>query len=474
MSEFGWSGQRMVFRSVLLLFLGLVAVGVILDRVLLNIDSEKNSHSEWLTDKNWVAANFKLLEVQLSAAAHSDSATGHSNSADIVNGFASVADDFAKQYNVHVELLNADDIAMPESVQARLQQGELVQLFTTSGQAQYYGLLEVQRKKQQSLANERLVPVLASMAAFHSDTEPPSSSWWWLSSLYYGLVLLLLVWWLLPLVRDIERLNNSASRLGRDINASTPELADVTELNELAATFAKMAAQIKAMVHGQKEMTNALSHELRTPLARVKFGIAVLQSRVDQPASDELEKIQDDINEFDALIDRMLDYARLDDPALHFQPQWIAVRPWLEDLCLKSRARDRGIKYNIVVAPNASEVFADSTLLSLAFSNLFNNALRYAKSNIAVHCAVEIQDESVTWSLSVEDDGEGIPEAQLTEVFKAFTRLDVSRDRGTGGHGLGLAVVARIAALHNGVARAAQAPLGGALFSVTVVHSPPA
>ncbi|MFK8019687.1 MAG: ATP-binding protein [Pseudomonadales bacterium] len=453
MSEFGWSGRRMVFRSVLLLFLGFVAVGVILDRVLLNIDS--NSQSEWLPDRNWLAANFKLLELQLSD--------------DTVNRYDIVVDSFAEQYSIHVELLNADDIAMPESVQARLQQGELVQLFTASGQAQYYRLLDVQRKASRSTA-----PVLASMTALHSDNEAHSPSWWWLSSLYYGLVLLLLVWWLLPLVRDIERLNNSASRLGGDINASTPELADVTELNELAATFAKMAAQIKAMVHGQKEMTNALSHELRTPLARVKFGIAVLQSRVDQPISEELEKINDDINEFDALIGRMLDYARLDDPALHFQPQWIAVQPWLEDLCLKSRAKDRGIQYSIVVAPNASEVFADSTLLSLAFSNLFNNALRYAKSNIAVHCAVETQGESITWSLSVADDGEGIPEAKLTEVFKAFTRLDASRDRGTGGHGLGLAVVARIAALHNGVARATQASLGGALLTVTVVYSPPA
>jgi signal transduction histidine kinase len=69
--------------------------------------------------------------------------------------------------------------------------------------------------------------------------------------------------------------------------------------------------------------------------------------------------------------------------------------------------------------------------------------------------------------LSVDDDGPGIPEAERQSVFKAFTRLDSSRNRQTGGYGLGLAIVARIAALHGGTARAEESPLGGARIVVS-------
>lgn len=439
------SVRKMVFRSVFLLFFGLVAVGVLLDRLVLNATTE----SEWSPEQQWLTANFELLELRLNAADMGDT--------------ASVVEHFATQFNLRVELLDVDDMVMPNDVQLALQHGEVVQLFSPEGEAQYFRLLSLSH-----LSQPEQQKTLASLAGRYPAPES-TSSWWWISSVYYALVLGLLVWWLLPLVRDIQRLNNSAHRLGKDINARTPELGEVTELTELSATFAKMAAQIKAMVHGQKEMTNALSHELRTPLARVKFGIAVLQSKVDAQVCDELHKINDDINEFDDLIGRMLDYSRLDDPALHFQPQYIEVRPWLEQLCEKSRASERGVQYQLNIEPGAEMVYADSTLLSLAFSNLFSNALRYAESTIAVRCFAHNEGAQSHWTMSVQDDGAGIPEHKLRNVFKAFTRLDESRDRGTGGHGLGLAVVARIAALHNGHCRASRSPLGGAQFDVVVI-----
>src|SRR5690606_31029587 len=84
-----------------------------------------------------------------------------------------------------------------------------------------------------------------------------------------------------------------------------------------------------------------------------------------------------------------------------------------------------------------------------AASNLLVNACRYANREVAIELA-ESEDGYV---LAVEDDGPGIPEADREKVFKAFARLDDSRSRGTGGYGLGLAIVARIAALHGGGAR---------------------
>jgi signal transduction histidine kinase len=102
-------------------------------------------------------------------------------------------------------------------------------------------------------------------------------------------------------------------------------------------------------------------------------------------------------------------------------------------------------------------------LMELALSNLLANALRYARHNVIV----TVMRDKETFRLVVEDDGEGIPESERTAIFRAFTRLDTSRNRETGGFGLGLAIVARIAALHRGrVTAEASTNLGGAKLAL--------
>jgi two-component system sensor kinase ParS len=105
----------------------------------------------------------------------------------------------------------------------------------------------------------------------------------------------------------------------------------------------------------------------------------------------------------------------------------------------------------------------DPDLMELALSNLLVNACRYANTNVCIDLAMR----EAHYVLAVEDDGPGIPEAERETVFKAFARLDNSRNRETGGYGLGLAVVARVAALHGGTAEAARSALGGARIVVS-------
>jgi two-component system sensor kinase ParS len=112
----------------------------------------------------------------------------------------------------------------------------------------------------------------------------------------------------------------------------------------------------------------------------------------------------------------------------------------------------------------------DPERMALAASNLLVNASRYAKSAVSIELTVR----DGGYSLAVEDDGPGIPEADREKVFKAFTRLDDSRSRGTGGYGLGLAIVARIAALHGGTARVETAQLGGARIVIEWPRAAPA
>ena len=105
----------------------------------------------------------------------------------------------------------------------------------------------------------------------------------------------------------------------------------------------------------------------------------------------------------------------------------------------------------------------DSRLMELAASNLLSNAERHAASTFRLR----FRRQGDGFEMSVDDDGKGVPETSRDTVFKAFTRLDDSRSRETGGYGLGLAIVARIAALHGGDASVSgSADLGGASFAV--------
>jgi two-component system sensor kinase ParS len=157
----------------------------------------------------------------------------------------------------------------------------------------------------------------------------------------------------------------------------------------------------------------------------------------------------------------MLDYARLDHPGLRMDCRQVEFGPWLAQVLAMCPPQGRGV--TVTPASGVESAWMEPRLMELAVSNLLANALRYARAHVRIGLA---RDNG--WNrLVVEDDGEGIPEAHRSSVFHAFTRLDTSRNRETGGFGLGLAIVARIAALHRGRASAdTSANLGGARLAL--------
>jgi signal transduction histidine kinase len=208
-------------------------------------------------------------------------------------------------------------------------------------------------------------------------------------------------------------------------------------------------------------MTAALSHEMRTPLARVRFAVAVLEGEVDERLHLSLRAINNDVQQIDDLISDMLNYARLDHPGLRMQCQSVPVQPWLRQVLATCPPHGRTVSTNR--GDEVETAWMEPRLMELALSNLLANAVRYAKQRVNV----AIARDAGMYRLVVEDDGDGIPEAERAAVFRAFTRLDTSRNRETGGVGLGLAIVARIAALHRGrVIAESSSTLGGARLAL--------
>jgi two-component system, OmpR family, sensor kinase ParS len=292
--------------------------------------------------------------------------------------------------------------------------------------------------------------------------EPPRESaiMRFLPVLFYGSILLVVGLWLRPLLRDLRLLTHAAQKFASDYREPLNTASQTTQLTSLATNLDDMSARVSQLIQTQKEMTAALSHEIRTPLARVRFAAAVLEGQVDDHLRDQLRAVNTDVQQIDDLISDMLDYARLDHPGLRMNCQAVPLAPWLRQIIASSPPHERKVE---VRHDGLETAWMEPRLMELAVSNLLANALRYAKARVQISV---LRDHDV-YRLAVEDDGEGIPEGERATVFRAFTRLDTSRNRQTGGFGLGLAVVARIAALHHGrVMAGTSRELGGARLAL--------
>ena len=141
------------------------------------------------------------------------------------------------------------------------------------------------------------------------------------------------------------------------------------------------------------------------------------------------------------------------------------AEPWLNELAEEARevASATGRQVQIAVRADCEGLDGDHRYLSRAAANLLHNAVRYAKQRIELR--VEMQDGK-RW-LHVDDDGSVIPQAERERLFEPFARLDQSRDRQSGGFGIGLAIVRQIARWHGGTATISESSLGGTRVSLS-------
>lgn len=233
------------------------------------------------------------------------------------------------------------------------------------------------------------------------------------------------------------------------------------ELQSLGETLNQMAMHIQRLMEAQRELTQAVSHELRTPLARLRFGMEML---AEAPDADErqakLDLLDQDVEQINQLIDEILTFATLENgtPTLNFT--MVDMNALAARLARETEALRKPATLRLDIQPNLL-VRGEVRYLHRVMQNLVGNALRYAEGQILLRA----WREGGMAVLSVEDDGPGIPEADRDRIFKPFVRLDDSRTRSTGGYGLGLSIVSRIAFWFDGEMQVSASPtLGGACF----------
>jgi two-component system, OmpR family, sensor kinase ParS len=414
--------RRLLFRSYLVLAGGLLVIAIVLDLGFSQLQSREQPDVD-----RWLEATVQLVESQLAES--------------LPEQRDAVAAALEEQLGVGVQLLGRDDVQMTQDSGHHLQA-----LVDADGNTSYL------HDAESIDAIIRLGPIAPPGDSLLLKLLPP---------LFYLSILVVVGLWLRPLLRDINVISRGAQRFAADYREPLSTAARTTELTALAKNLDEMAARLSGVLRSQKELIAALSHEMRTPLARIRFALAVVGNRDDEVLQRKLAAMNDDVQEIDDLVASMLNYARLDHPDIDMHWQAVPVTAWLEQML--NKARTEAIRITAVSADAPDKVWMDPRLMDLALSNLLGNACQYADKE--VRCT--IAKDANGFVLTVEDDGKGIPEEARDKVFKAFTRIDDSRNRETGGYGLGLAIVARVAELHGGTAEVDESPgLGGARLSI--------
>ena len=274
------------------------------------------------------------------------------------------------------------------------------------------------------------------------------------------LIALAVLFWVYPLWRDLKLLGISTKAFGQGDFSMRALFRKHSVLYRLASTFNAMADRIQGLISSHKELTNAVSHELRTPIARLRFGMEMLETSTDADDRHRYrESMNNDIDELDHLVAELLSYARFDrdQPVIKFQR--LEIYSWLDEVIREAiiGVDDLVIDFEIADQELRYARF-DPVLMARALGNLLQNAKRYANSEVKII----FSRDNGCYQLKVDDDGSGIPKYERGRIFDAFKRLDASRDRCTGGYGLGLSIVQRITYWHGGEVSVADSPSGGA------------
>lgn len=274
----------------------------------------------------------------------------------------------------------------------------------------------------------------------------------------YGLIL--------PLERKIRQVRYALNRMkSGDLSLRVP-IEGSDEMANLASSYNNMSDHIQRLIEAQRELMRAVSHELRTPVARIRFGTEMLAEEDDyNHRMHQVDMIDKDIEALNTLIDEIMTYAKLEQgtPSLDFDE--ITLFEVLDQVAVETEALKTQKEIELVAPPLYVKVDAERRYLHRVVQNLVGNAVRYCDNKVRISGGIHSDGMAF---VCVEDDGAGIPEQDRKRVFEAFARLDDSRTRASGGYGLGLSIVSRIAYWFGGDIKVDESPnLGGARFIMT-------
>ncbi len=288
-----------------------------------------------------------------------------------------------------------------------------------------------------------------------------------LSSIVIGLTAFIAFLFSRHLLKPIQRLTISTQELANRnfkvrIDATTRD-----ELGQLAENFNTMAQTLENYESIRRQWLTDISHELRTPLAVLRGEIEALQDGVREPTSDNLASLHGEIVRISKLVDDLHATSITDSEKLSFKKERIYPGKILKRILESHVSRFNDQQIALRMDPDnlpAAPVMGDADRLGQVFTNILDNACKYVQSPGTLTLSGKVKDRFLT--LYFQDSGPGVPDEALPRLFDRLYRVDTSRNRESGGSGLGLSICLHIIEHHNGRIWAEKNAMGGLTFII--------
>jgi signal transduction histidine kinase len=271
-------------------------------------------------------------------------------------------------------------------------------------------------------------PTEAGITVFHYLRDPISL----LASLL--VVAMFSIWMARSIVRPLTNLAAAAERLGRERETTPITGMKLPELVTIADTFNEMQARLKRFVDERMQMLAAISHDLRTPLTRLRLYAETV------PNEAQRTQILSDISDMETMVATSLAFMS---DEIHREPySAVDLASLLISQCDTFTDAGRKASYT---GPDHAQLTCRPVALRRAFSNLIDNGCKYGGE-----VCVSLTDNGASLLVAIRDSGPGIPADQVERAFAPFQRLETSRNRETGGTGLGLTIARDVIVSHGG------------------------
>lgn len=262
--------------------------------------------------------------------------------------------------------------------------------------------------------------------------------------------------------RPLEALSKASLCLASgDLSVRSQDMASFSddEVGQLARNFDSMADHVDRTITGQNRLLGDISHELRSPLTRLNLSLELLRGKVSQDLGPLVDRIERESNRMNGMIGDLLGLAR-QEAVFQGERGGFPLSEILDPVVRDGRfeAKSQGKEVLSYSVPEV-QLFGDRDGLLSALDNVVRNGIRHTEIGSSVEIEAKVDSEHV--SISVRDRGPGVAEENLEAIFRPFFREDGSRDRESGGVGLGLAIAKRAVEADGGTITAHNRPDGG-------------
>lgn len=274
-----------------------------------------------------------------------------------------------------------------------------------------------------------------------------------------GLVCYLLATYLTSPVKKLQSAVQSFAEGNLDARVS-PALGNrKDELADLGREFDHMAERIEALIYSQQRLLGDISHELRSPLARLSVALELARKNSTERAAPALDRIEQEGERLNKLVGQLLALTRLESGAEKIALETVMLEDLVQQVIDDANFEANPLRKEVTaIQLEACRVNGSPELLRSAIENVIRNAVRYTPTAGAVE--VSLRWKLDTAELTVNDQGPGVPEAELKHIFEPFYRVSEARERTSGGAGLGLSIADRTVKLHGGTIEASNSHSG--------------